>query len=86
MVTCVMCRILATALLLAGGAMTSDSAEAYAASPVRIGVLQDMTGSLSDGVGLLVFQSDLDALGTEIAQRIRCTSAFYWNVDAESRA
>ena len=45
---------------------------------------------LADGpqsvVGLLVFQSDLDALGTEVAQGIRYTTAFYWNADAESRA
>lgn len=37
-------------------------------------------------VGLLVFQSDLDALGLEEAQGLRYTSAFYWDADDASRA
>lgn len=45
-----------------------------------------LAGGPQSVVGLLVFQSDLDALGTEAAQGIRYTSAFYWNADAASRA
>ncbi len=45
-----------------------------------------LAGGPQSVVGLLVFQSDLDALGTEAAQGIRYTSAFYWNADAPSRA
>ncbi len=45
------CRIVATALLLAGGAVAPGAAKAQAPSPVRIGVLEDMTGPLSDGAG-----------------------------------
>ena len=44
---------------------------------------------LADGpqsvVGPLVFQSDLDALGAEVAQGTRYTTASYWSADAESR-
>lgn len=36
--------------------------------------------------GLLVFLTEIESIGTQIAQSMVLTEAFYWNLDAETRA